>query len=74
MRAGLLDLEISSRTFSNWQNAHPVIGSAGVLRAATTFMRPDEMVVVAVGDAAKIKDALDGFSSEPVTVADQDGN
>jgi predicted Zn-dependent peptidase len=50
------------------------VRSADVLRAATTFIRPEELVVVAVGDAAKIKDELDRLSSEPVVLADQDGD
>jgi zinc protease len=47
---------------------------ADVLRAATTFIRPEEMVVVAVGDAAKIKDELDRLSPEPVVLTDENGD
>ena len=50
------------------------VEAAGVLRAAETFIRPEEMVVVAVGDAAKIKDAAGRFSSEPVMLAGPDGD
>lgn len=50
------------------------VESAGVLRAATTFIRPEELTIVAVGDAAKIKDSLSRFSSESVVPLDQDGN
>jgi zinc protease len=50
------------------------VEAAGVLRAATAFIRPEEMVVVAVGDAAKIKAAVGRFSSEPVVLAGPDGD
>jgi predicted Zn-dependent peptidase len=50
------------------------VKAADVLRAATTFIRPEEMVVVAVGDASKIKDELDRFSSDPVVSTGQDGD
>jgi zinc protease len=50
------------------------VGAVDVLRAAETFIRPEEMVVVAVGDAAKIKDDVGAFSSEIIQTVDQDGN
>jgi zinc protease len=50
------------------------VDAAGVLRAAETFIRPEEMVVVAVGDASRIKAEVMDFSSERIHLADQDGN
>jgi predicted Zn-dependent peptidase len=50
------------------------VEASGVLRAAQTFIRPEEMVVVAVGDAARIKGDVGDFSAEPVQLVDQDGN
>ncbi|MBI5882368.1 MAG: insulinase family protein [Elusimicrobia bacterium] len=43
-------------------------------RAAQTFIRPEEMTVVVVGDAKAIGKELAGFSEFPVTPVDQDGN
>jgi len=50
------------------------VETPAVLRAATTYIRPDELVIVAVGDAANIRDCLARFSSDPVVAVDQDGN
>jgi zinc protease len=50
------------------------VTAAGVLRAANNFITPSEMVVVAVGDGAKIKDILAKFSPGPVVVLDQNGD
>lgn len=55
------------------ERVQAVTGS-GVLRAANNFIRPSEMVVVAVGDAAKIKEILAKFSSEPLIIVDQNGD
>jgi predicted Zn-dependent peptidase len=65
----LLDLEISSRTFSNWSNAHSVIGSAEDLDASTledvrAFFRdyytPSNAVMAVVGDVdpAEVKSRM----------------
>ena len=50
------------------------VDAVGVLRAAETFIRPEEMVVVAVGDGAAIRGEVGVFSSEPLEMADRDGN
>ncbi|MBI5239142.1 MAG: insulinase family protein [Elusimicrobia bacterium] len=50
------------------------VDAAGVLRAAETFIRPEEMVLVAVGDGARIRGDVGQFSSEPLEMADLDGN
>jgi zinc protease len=47
---------------------------ASAQRAARTFMRPDEMTVVAVGDAAQIRGVLQKFSSKPVVSVSVDGD
>ncbi len=46
---------------------------SGARRAALTFIRPDELVIVAVGDASVVKAALAKFSKSPVVMVDQDG-
>ncbi|MBI5239141.1 MAG: insulinase family protein [Elusimicrobia bacterium] len=55
----LLDLEMSSGTFSNWANAHPVIGSAEDLDAAglddvrdffKAYYAPSNAIMAVVGD------------------------
>jgi predicted Zn-dependent peptidase len=55
----LLDLEMSSRTFGNWQNAHPVIGSAEDLDASSiddvraffkAYYAPSNAIMAVVGD------------------------
>lgn len=50
------------------------VDAVGVLRAAETFIRPEEMVIVAVGDGAAIRGDVGVFSSEPLEMADRDGN
>lgn len=47
---------------------------AGARRAAEIFIRPDELTIVAVGDAAKVKAALSKFTKKPIVTVDQDGN
>ena len=47
---------------------------ASAERAARTFMRPDEMTVVAVGDAAKLGGVLAKFSEKPVVAVSVDGD
>ncbi|MBI5210023.1 MAG: insulinase family protein [Elusimicrobia bacterium] len=46
----------------------------GALKAARTFIRPEEMTVVVVGEAAKIRERLARFSEFPVVPVDLDGN
>lgn len=43
-------------------------------RAAAVFMRPDEMTVVAVGDARQVKEKLARFSKKPVVSVGVDGD
>lgn len=50
------------------------VSAAGTRKAASAFMRPDEMTLVVVGDAAKLKSVLAEFSRLPVVSLDQDGN
>lgn len=47
---------------------------AGARRAAETFIRPEQLVIVAVGDAAKLKDVLKRFSKTPVVSVSPDGD
>lgn len=46
----------------------------GVLRSASTFIRPDEMTVVVVGRASSLESVLPQFTSSPVIVVDQNGD
>lgn len=50
------------------------VTAAGAKRAAEIFIRPDEMTIVAVGDASKTAGALAKFSKKPLVTVDQDGN
>lgn len=43
-------------------------------RAALTFIRPEEMTVIAVGDASKIHDDVAKFSSRPLATVNIDGD
>lgn len=54
-------------------NVQAVSGS-GARRAAEVFIRPDELTIVAVGDASKVGPALAKFSKKSVVTVDQDGN
>lgn len=50
------------------------VTGAGARRAAEVFIRPDDLTIVAVGDASKAAAALAGFTKKPVIRVDQDGN
>ncbi|OGS39713.1 MAG: hypothetical protein A2506_03850 [Elusimicrobia bacterium RIFOXYD12_FULL_66_9] len=50
------------------------VSPASVRKAAGVFLRPDEMTVVAVGDAAKIKDTLAKFTKKAVVSVGVDGD
>lgn len=50
------------------------VTGAGAKRAAEVFVRPDELTIVAVGDAAKAASILAKFTKKPLVTVDQDGN
>ncbi len=50
------------------------VTAAGARRAAEVFIRPDELTIVAVGDAAKARPMLAKFTKKPIVTVDQDGN
>jgi zinc protease len=50
------------------------VSAAGARRAAEKFIQPDKLTIVAVGDAAKVKDALARLSARPIVLVDKDGN
>lgn len=50
------------------------VSAEQALEAAKRHVRDGSAVIVAVGDGAKIKDALKAFSAEPVQLLDIDGN
>lgn len=50
------------------------VTAAGARRAAEVFIRPDEMTIVAVGDASKASALLSKFTKKPIVTVDQDGN
>lgn len=74
----LLYVEMASHTFSNWQNAHPTIGSFEDLNAASlkdvraffkAYYSPDNIIMAIVGDLEpeKTKAAVEAyFGSLPV--------
>lgn len=55
------------------QRIQAVTGAAA-RRAAETYVRPDELLIVAVGDASQVKEKLAKLSKTPVTMLDQDGD
>jgi hypothetical protein len=50
------------------------VSAAGAKRAAEVFIRPDELTIVAVGDASKAGPVLAKFTKKPIVTVDQDGN
>lgn len=50
------------------------VTGAGARRAAQIFIRPGELTIVAVGDAAKVRPVLTKFTKKPIVTVDQDGN
>jgi zinc protease len=50
------------------------VGLEGARRAAQIHMRPEELVLVAVGDQKTIRDGLARFSAEPVADLNEDGD
>ncbi|MDD5302144.1 MAG: pitrilysin family protein [Elusimicrobia bacterium] len=50
------------------------VTAAGARRAAEVFIRPDELTIVAVGDASKAASVLAKFTKKPIVTVDQDGN
>ncbi len=50
------------------------VTAEGVLRSASTFIRPEEMTVVVVGRAQALEKVLPQFSTLPVIPVDRDGN
>lgn len=50
------------------------VTAAGARRAAEAFIRPDELLIVAVGDAGKVKDALAKASKLTPVGLNQDGD
>ncbi|MFA6316440.1 MAG: pitrilysin family protein [Elusimicrobiota bacterium] len=80
-QAGLADalvrqkiLRLADDHYDSYATRVSAVTSETAARAAGTFIRPEEMTVVVVGDAASLKDGLSGFSEFPVTPVDQDGN
>jgi zinc protease len=72
-------LKIRARRLpADWYDAYvdrvQAVTGAGAKRAAQVFIRPDEMTIVAVGDAAKIAPMLSKFTKKPIVTVDQDGN
>lgn len=50
------------------------VTAAGARRAAEVFVRPDELTIVAVGDASKVVPALQPFTKKPAVTVGQDGD
>lgn len=50
------------------------VTAQGALKAAADYIRPEKMTLVAVGNAGKIRAALEKFSSKPILSVDKDGN
>lgn len=50
------------------------VSGAAAKRAAEAYVRPDELLIVAVGDAAQVKEKLAKLSKTPVVPLNQDGD
>ncbi len=70
----LKQLRLPDDWYDSYVDNVQAVSAAGARRAAENFIRPDELTIVAVGDAAKVKDALAKFSARPIVAVDQDGN
>lgn len=80
-QSGLADavLRLRARRLpDDWYDSYvervQAVTGAGARRAAEVFIRPDELTIVAVGDASKAAAALAKFTKKPVVAVDQDGN
>ncbi|MBI4679311.1 MAG: insulinase family protein [Elusimicrobia bacterium] len=80
-QAGLADALVTQKIlrlpddyYDSYADRVAGVTAESVGKAAQTFIRPEEMTVVVVGEAAKLKDGLAKFSEFPVIVVDQDGN
>ncbi|MEK7232443.1 MAG: pitrilysin family protein [Elusimicrobiota bacterium] len=80
-QAGVADAVLkirASRLPADWYDAYvdrvQAVTAAGAKRAAEVFIRPDELTIVAVGDASKAAALLSQFTKKPIVAVDQDGN
>jgi zinc protease len=60
--------------YDNYVDRVQAVTAAGAKRAAQVFIRPDELTIVAVGDASKAGPMLAKFTKQPVVTVDKDGN
>lgn len=67
-------LRLPADFYDTYVDRVSAVTPASAHKAAQIFLRPDEMTVVAVGDAAKIKDALAKFTKKPVVSVNVDGD
>jgi zinc protease len=78
---GMADLVLHTRLhrlpedfFDTYVERLEAVTGADVLRAAQTFIRPHEAVLMVVGSGDALKASLAKFSSRPVVPVDRDGN
>jgi len=68
----------SRRLPDGWYDSYvdrvQAVTAAGARRAAEVFIRPDELTIVAVGDASKARAVLSKFTKKPLVSVNQDGN
>ncbi len=67
-------LRLPADFYDTYVDRVSAVTPASARKAAQTFLRPDEMTVVAVGDAAKLKGTLSTFTKKPVVSVGVDGD
>jgi len=67
-------MRLPENFYDNYVESIQAVTPASAKRAAVTFLRPEEMTVVAVGDAAKIREILARFTKKPVVTVGIDGD
>lgn len=72
--AGLVSYGLPDDYFDRYRDNIRSVTAAEVLRVARAYVRPGELQVVAVGDAAAVRGPLEQLGLGPVQLYDTDGN
>jgi zinc protease len=72
--ANLIIYGLADDYFDRYRERVRAVTAADALRAARTYLHPDRMQIVAVGDPSVVRGPLAALGVGPVTVYDVDGN
>jgi zinc protease len=72
--ANLIIYGLADDYFDRYRERVRAVTAADVQRAAQTYLHPDQMQIIAVGDPSAVRGPLAGLGVGPVTVYDADGN